>query len=691
MNIIPDNSVTLIDEDKLGREPLVNLIVDSINNVTSADHSCVVYGIYGKWGEGKTSLMNFIKERLLSQGKGDGINIVEFNPWLVNNEEALLRELFKEMVSDPKGALKEAFEKYSSLAILASKTIINAVAPGVGEAVADRIMLVKDALGIEEASLSKLKKNVSSAIKRSGRHLIVMVDDVDRLDKEELHTLLRIVRQVADFDNCIYVLAMDVDMVARSISGFYGEGVIQDGRRFLEKIVQVPITIPRIPEVEMTRIIVGELSAQFPDLPQDQIDEITEAICPLIGTCRDLKRYCNQMMFVYPHLKDEVNVKDLFLLEAIKLVNMESYRRIYESRSQLRQEAMSTIYPPDEAQENREIAQRYREAKDYVTAELCGALKESVEKALDILFDSRSYNYQEDVDQKRLLTHIYFYKYFTLMVPSNLIPDRIMDEYMPQVFEAEPATVAAKLSEWADRFSVDEMKRAVLYIVRKCENADARCKAAANFSKALSVSSLAKGLPPHIYVGFNSIATFVPMQLVRPYMFEPEPYSSGMRVCDNAMLDDVLTYIFERAEMNFCLNMLCYSDKIFVPKVYDANRALPVLIRRFEALDFAEQMKYSKFILQTLLGYWKKVDQDSFDVYAAKLFSDAEISYLTFFDKMIDGTDRDDELNFVKLFQSQIPLINQRLKNDSANLPREHQSVKIYLANYRQILENLGL
>lgn len=132
MNIIPDNSVTLIDEDKLGREPLVNLIVDSINNVTSADHPCVVYGIYGKWGEGKTSLMNFIKERLLSQGKGDGINIVEFNPWLVNNEEALLRELFKEMVSDPKGALKKAFEKYSSLAILASKTIINAVAPGVG-------------------------------------------------------------------------------------------------------------------------------------------------------------------------------------------------------------------------------------------------------------------------------------------------------------------------------------------------------------------------------------------------------------------------------------------------------------------------------------------------------------------------------------------------------------------------------
>ena len=275
------------------------------------------------------------------------------------------------------------------------------------------------------------------------------------------------------------------------------------------------------------------------------------------------------------------------------------------------------------------------------------------------------------------------------MVPSNLIPDRIMDEYMPQVFEAEPATVAAKLSEWADHFSVGEMKRAVLYIVRKCENADARRKAAANFSKALSVCSLAKVLPPHIYVGFNSIAAFIPTQLVRTYMFEHEPISAEMRVCDKAMLDDVLTYIFERAEMNFCLNMLCHCDKIFVPKVYDADRALPVLIRRFEALDFAEQMKYSKFILQTLFEYWKKVEQDSFDVYATKLFSDSEVPYLTVFDKLIDGTDSDDELIFVKLFQSQIPLINQRIKSDATNLIREHQSVKIYLANYRQILENM--
>ena len=59
MKVIQDTPLTNMADDKLGRENIVDLIVDSINNHVQNDHSCLVYGIYGKWGEGKTSLMNF--------------------------------------------------------------------------------------------------------------------------------------------------------------------------------------------------------------------------------------------------------------------------------------------------------------------------------------------------------------------------------------------------------------------------------------------------------------------------------------------------------------------------------------------------------------------------------------------------------------------------------------------------------
>ena len=101
-----------IEDDSIGRSSMVELIIDSINEVVSSDHQCVVYGIYGKWGEGKTSLMNFIKNKLLSQGKTDNINIVEFNPWLVNNDEALLREFFLSIMAYADETARKLFNKY---------------------------------------------------------------------------------------------------------------------------------------------------------------------------------------------------------------------------------------------------------------------------------------------------------------------------------------------------------------------------------------------------------------------------------------------------------------------------------------------------------------------------------------------------------------------------------------------------
>lgn len=137
MRIISDSPLKDIGQDRFGRKPIVDLVVDSINRMVSTDHPCAVYGIYGKWGEGKTSLMNFIKNKLLAQEKDDGINLVEFNPWLVNNDEALLREFFKTIMTDMDEEARNIFKKYGSLAIFASKTILNAFAPGVGTFAAD--------------------------------------------------------------------------------------------------------------------------------------------------------------------------------------------------------------------------------------------------------------------------------------------------------------------------------------------------------------------------------------------------------------------------------------------------------------------------------------------------------------------------------------------------------------------------
>lgn len=681
-----DNPIEHIAQDMFGREPIVGLIVDSINALVSTDHSCMVYGIYGKWGEGKTSLMNFVKERLLGQGKDDGINIVEFNPWLVNNDEALFREFFSTIMSDPEQKIKKAFQKYGSLAIYASKTIVNAVIPSLGTRVAEFLGLAKDVLN-QEDTLYDLKKKASEAIKDSGRHLVIIIDDVDRLDKEELHSVLRLIRQVADFDNCIYIVAMDVDLVAKSISDFHGNGSVQDGRKFLDKLVQVPITLPQVPVVDMSKFISQELTASFGDLLVEQVEEITEVIISFIATYRDLKRYCNQMKFTYPHLKGEVNAKDLFLLEAIKMVNAEAYQKIHECRSKLMRESWSEDYPFDEEKSHAETEKRYREAKAYITSAMEGPLKDTVDRAIDVLFD-RAYNAQDDIDEKRLLTDVYFSKYYTQLVPSDIIPDIILEDIRSKLFDISLNELVEILNTWNSIYSANEIKRASLYFIRNYKNGDDRCRAAMLMAKALSVCALSKDLPPHIYVEPNSLVSFIPIQIIVPYMFFRDTTYGQLHVYDAAYLDDALSYIFENAEMNFGMNMLCSSDKIFENGVYNGSVVLPLLFERFEHLDFEGQIKYSKLLLQTIFKYWRKLESDSFNEYAAKLFSNPEIPYIRIFDKLIDGTDDAmDVVRFVELFCEQVHVINERLQNDQCNKLEDHHSVQIYSANYLQILK----
>lgn len=685
--IVLDSPLIDIADDKFGREPIVDLIVDSINQTVKNEHDCMVYGIYGKWGEGKTSLMNFIKARLLSHGKNDGINLVEFNPWLVNNDESLLREFFNSIIKDVDETTRSLFKKYGSLAILASKTIVNAFVPGVGDALAAGIGMAKDALVDSQDTLAELKKKVSDSIAKSHRHIVVMIDDVDRLDKEELHTVLRLIRQVADFKNCIYIVAMDVDMVAKAIGSHYGGGTHQDGRKFIDKIVQVPIMLPQIPQCDMFGFVKEEMSVVLKDVSDvEQVAEISKTVLPFINTYRDLKRYCNQISFILPHLAGEVNIHDLCALEAIKMVNATAYRRIYEKEEALRHIVGSTALLADD-KGHEEAAQNYEEAKEWICEGMTGRLSDAVNDTLDFLFNTGSIFGQDDIDKKRLDTGVYFQKYFTQLVPGDLIPDRVLDAFERRIGELPVEDIAKQFDEWLEQYSSSEVKRASLYFIRKKKERNEQCRTASMMAKALSICKLSKGLPPYVYVDENAITAFVAIQIIHGCLFVQDGQYAQKNVWDEAQLDDTLTFIFEKAEMNYCMGLLASADEsIFGGGIYSGRKVFPVLAERFTSMGFEEQLKYSKFLLFTFLNRWRRVETDTFNEYAKDLFVNPEHDMGKILNKFIDGTDDgQDVANFVGLFQLQIPQINERLQGESEDVRTSH-AARIYASNYRPLI-----
>ena len=683
-----DIPLTDICQDRFGRENIVDLFVDSINQVVSTNHSCVVYGIYGKWGDGKSSMMNFIKDRLLSQRKKDGINLVEFNPWLVSNDEALLSEFFKTIMTDADGIVREAFKKYGSLAIFASKTIVNAAAPGLGTALAKGIKWTQKALEDGQDSIRELKQKASDAIVQSKKHLVVMIDDVDRLDKEELHTVLRLIRQVADFNNCIYIVAMDVDMVSKSISDYHGKGSYQDGREFIDKIVQVPVTLPQISQYDMRELVKEELSSTLKDISDaEQIDDITTAVLPFISTYRELKRYCNQLSFVLPHMKGEVNIQDLCALEAIKMVNANAYRRIHDSEDALRH-IVGTSYLLKEDQGLEDATKNYENAKLYVTEGMEGRLKDVVNDTLDSLFSNRSgFGGQEGIDKKRLDTDVYFQKYFTQLVPGNLIPDRELDSFKEKALKGELDAIVGQFDEWRNKFAASEVKRAALYIVRHTPYGDGRCRTASVMAKALSLCELARGLPPYAYVDSKAISSFVVTQIIHEYMFVQDEKCAIMNVWDVDLLDETLAFIFEKGEMNYCMNLLCSSDNIFGSGVYNGRNVIPIIAGRFTELSFDEQFRFSKFLLVTFFKWWTRVDEEGFSRYAQNMFVNPDIPFDVVLNKFIDGSDDEQSVrDFVGLFKYQVQQINERLQGESDDVRKSH-AARVYANNYRSMLD----
>ena len=174
--------------------------------------------------------------------------------------------------------------------------------------------------------------------------LVIFIDDVDRLSKSEVQILFKTLRLIASFEHVIYVIAFDVDMVAKSIKENYEGGELSDGYAFIEKIIQIPI---RIPFAGPQRIF--ELAKEYIAITlgfQIGNDEILELIISrTLLTPRDVKRFINGFRFCFYHLQESVDPRDLIILELIRLKIQDLFKIIeffHLSHSERSQESVFT-------------------------------------------------------------------------------------------------------------------------------------------------------------------------------------------------------------------------------------------------------------------------------------------------------------------------------------------------------------
>jgi len=251
----PEYAVQSLKDDVLHRDLFAQRLVRTLISPRTHKATGSVVGLAGSWGAGKSSVLNFVEEQILTEYPQ--AVVVRFNPWLVSGRNDLVKEFLTEllaMLAQSKGKGVHAEQLIRILADYGTRLspVLDLIPAG---AAAKGIINAAASMLEHSDSLAGLRKRLLQELINFPQPIVALVDEVDRVEDAEIHSLAQLVRSIADFPNVSYLLAYDATRVAEAL----GNGSAERGRSYLEKIIQLQIPMPVLAAHEMTAVLRADL------------------------------------------------------------------------------------------------------------------------------------------------------------------------------------------------------------------------------------------------------------------------------------------------------------------------------------------------------------------------------------------------------------------------------------------------
>lgn len=383
-----DVPITSIGADVLGRGEFAKDLADRIK--AQRPEKTLIIAITGEWGSGKSSFLNLLEHELnarrtwwqkwLRHGK-----VVRFAPSYFEDTQDLLALLAEEITERWKwirrpwrGFLlqlqRHAFSLIVLIAFLAlvsfgletcRKDVITASCPTLATLLFPFNTTLFFSFLAFFATTQLIKRSPHEEIKRLSvkRCLllkgccqpppqIIFIDELDRWDGTSVRELINFIKINTTFENKIFVLAFDKDVVSKHLT----ENDVP-GHIYLEKIIQYELKLPTIGGWTLREVLNKKLreiskAERWQEACQgNRYDYILDEILSVeLTTMRDVHRYINAVSFSADFAVRDLDIQDYLIVELLKLKHSDVFNELYKYKHILTHERTT----PSNTKERRE-------------------------------------------------------------------------------------------------------------------------------------------------------------------------------------------------------------------------------------------------------------------------------------------------------------------------------------------------
>ena len=303
------------EEDLFG----INKYQKALTKFIKLTNTPITIALQGEWGSGKTSLMNQLRWELC-----DSEDAIYFPVWINTWQYSLMKTPNQAIMSILEGCINqigalnpnahkwdESKKKiggiFKKMATVGTKIAANTV--GIDGGLVDELFSTDAST---ESDILQLKNEIGKLIEEaltadsSKQGFTFYIDDLDRIDPPVAVEILELLKNIFDLDKCVFILAIDYDVVIKGLKSKFGELTDKNEREFrafFDKIIQLPFSMP-VASYNVNTFLVDALKKiEFlneEELCNPQLAEDLSEIAQLSVGCnpRSLKRLTNTLSLI---------------------------------------------------------------------------------------------------------------------------------------------------------------------------------------------------------------------------------------------------------------------------------------------------------------------------------------------------------------------------------------------------------